>query len=138
MQYYQSSLPLLALNSTAGFWGLIILSCWQQIGYVMIIYIAGLSGIPHSVIEAASIDGASGIKQFFFIKLPMLIQYYRGGYGTVEMGCHFNATAHFHSIFLFFKVHDLIISLHHRGSLLALQSLLCAPDLKVSLYHKVL
>ena len=34
--------PLLALNSTAGYWGLIILMCWQQIGYMMIVYIAGL------------------------------------------------------------------------------------------------
>jgi ABC-type polysaccharide transport system permease subunit len=32
---------LIALNATYGFWGLIILMCWQQIGYMMIIYIAG-------------------------------------------------------------------------------------------------
>jgi raffinose/stachyose/melibiose transport system permease protein len=38
--------PLLALNATYGFWGLIILMCWQQIGYMMIIYIAGLQSIP--------------------------------------------------------------------------------------------
>ena len=38
--------PLLALNITAGFWGMIVLMCWQQIGYMMIIYIAGLQSIP--------------------------------------------------------------------------------------------
>ena len=51
--------PLLALNSTAGYWGIIILMCWQQIGYMMIIYIAGLQNIPDDLIEAAQIDGAT-------------------------------------------------------------------------------
>ena len=51
--------PLLALNSTYGYWGLIILMCWQQIGYMMIIYIAGLQSIPNDYIEAARIDGAT-------------------------------------------------------------------------------
>ena len=50
--------PLLALNATYGYWGLIILMCWQQIGYMMIIYIAGLQAIPNDYIEAATIDGA--------------------------------------------------------------------------------
>ena len=45
--------PLLALNATYGFWGLIILMCWQQIGYMMIIYIAGLQNVPTDLIEAA-------------------------------------------------------------------------------------
>ena len=51
--------PLLALNATYGFWGLIILMCWQQIGYMMIIYIAGLQNVPTDLIEAARIDGAT-------------------------------------------------------------------------------
>ena len=51
--------PLLALNSSAGYWGLIILMCWQQIGYMMIIYIAGLQNVPDDLIEAAEIDGAA-------------------------------------------------------------------------------
>ena len=50
--------PLLALNSSAGYWGLIILMCWQQIGYMMIIYIAGLQNVSDDLIEAAAIDGA--------------------------------------------------------------------------------
>ena len=41
------------LNSTFGFWGLIILICWQQVGYMMIIYIAGLQSIPEDMLEAA-------------------------------------------------------------------------------------
>ena len=51
--------PLLQLNSTAGYWGLIILMCWQQIGYMMIIYIAGLQNISDDLIEAAEIYGAN-------------------------------------------------------------------------------
>ena len=51
--------PLLALNSSAGYWGLIILMCWQQIGYMMIIYIAGLQNVSDDLLEAAQIDGAT-------------------------------------------------------------------------------
>ena len=65
--------PLLALNSKAGYWGLIILMCWQQIGYMMIIYIAGLQNVPDDIIEAAQIDGASPGKTLFHVKLPMLM-----------------------------------------------------------------
>lgn len=49
----------LMLNATYGFWGLVILLSWQQIGYMMIIYIAGLQNVPDDYIEAAKIDGAS-------------------------------------------------------------------------------
>jgi raffinose/stachyose/melibiose transport system permease protein len=62
--------PLLALNATAGYWGLIILMCWQQIGYMMIIYIAGLQSIPNSYLEAASIDGASRWQTLWKVKIP--------------------------------------------------------------------
>lgn len=65
--------PLLALNSTAGFWGIIILMCWQQIGYMMIIYIAGLQNVPQDLIEAAAIDGANAIQTLVKVKLPMLM-----------------------------------------------------------------
>ena len=47
------------LNATFGFWGLIILLCWQQVGYMMIIYISGLNSIPDSLYEAARVDGAT-------------------------------------------------------------------------------
>ena len=65
--------PLLALNSTAGYWGLIILMCWQQVGYMMIIYIAGLQAVPDSVMEAANIDGATSWQTLWKIKLPMVM-----------------------------------------------------------------
>ena len=61
--------PLLELDATAGFWGLVILMCWQQIGYMMIIYIAGLQSIPESLIEAADIDGATPWQTFWKVKL---------------------------------------------------------------------
>ena len=62
--------PLLALNTAAGYWGMIILMCWQQIGYMMIIYIAGLQSIPTELIEAARIDGATPIQTLFKVKIP--------------------------------------------------------------------
>lgn len=62
--------PLLALNSTYGFIGLIILMCWQQIGYMMIIYIAGIQTIPEDYLEAAKIDGATESQILFRIKIP--------------------------------------------------------------------
>ena len=62
--------PLLSLNATYGFWGLIILMCWQQIGYMMIIYIAGLQSIPSDYLEAARIDGASERTILWRIKIP--------------------------------------------------------------------
>lgn len=65
--------PLLKLNTTAGFWGLIILMCWQQIGYMMIIYIAGLQNIPGELIEASQIDGASSWTTLWKVKLPMVM-----------------------------------------------------------------
>lgn len=65
--------PLLALNSTAGFWGIIILTCWQQIGYMMIIYVAGLQNVPTDLLEAAAIDGANAIQTLIKVKLPMLM-----------------------------------------------------------------
>ena len=65
--------PLLALNATAGYWGLIILMGWQQIVYMMIIYIAGLQNVPDSLIEAAEIDGANRLQTLFKIKIPMVM-----------------------------------------------------------------
>jgi raffinose/stachyose/melibiose transport system permease protein len=65
----------LALNLHAkyGFWGLVILVCWQQIGYMMIIYIAGLQTIPQEVNEAADIDGANSFQRLFQVTIPMMM-----------------------------------------------------------------
>ena len=60
----------LTANSTYGFWGLVILVCWQQIGYMMIIYIAGLQAVPEDMLEAARIDGASGAQTLFRVIIP--------------------------------------------------------------------
>ena len=57
-------------NSTWGFWGLVILVCWQQIGYMMIIYIAGLQAVPEDMLEAAKIDGANGVQTLFRVTIP--------------------------------------------------------------------
>ena len=57
-------------NTTWGFWGLIILMCWQQIGYMMIIYIAGLQAVPEDMLEAARIDGANGWQTLFKVTIP--------------------------------------------------------------------
>ncbi len=58
------------LESKYGFWGLIILMCWQQIGYMMIIYIAGLQNVPGDMLEAAKIDGASSTQTLFKVTIP--------------------------------------------------------------------
>ena len=63
----------LALNEWYGFWGLIILVSWQQIGYMMIIYIAGLQSIPGDVIEAAQFDGAGKWTKLFKVTIPMMM-----------------------------------------------------------------
>ena len=63
----------LALNEWYGFVGLVILVAWQQIGYMMIIYIAGLQSIPGDIMEAASIDGAGSLYRLFKITIPMMM-----------------------------------------------------------------
>lgn len=56
-----------------GFWGLVILMNWQLIGYMMIIYIAGIQNIPDYLHEAAAIDGASPVQSLFHITIPMVM-----------------------------------------------------------------
>ena len=56
-----------------GFWGLVLLTNWQLIGYMMVIYIAGLQNIREDLIEAAAIDGASPAKTLFKVKIPMVM-----------------------------------------------------------------
>ena len=63
----------LTYSSTFGFWGLVILMCWQQIGYMMIIYIAGIQNIPGELIEAAEIDGATKRQVLKSVTIPMVM-----------------------------------------------------------------
>ena len=60
-------------NATFGYWGLIALSGWQMIGYMMVIYIAGIQNIPFAIIEAARVDGASQIRTLFSITIPSVM-----------------------------------------------------------------
>lgn len=70
LQQYNTALKL---NEWLGFWGLIILVSWQQIGYMMIIYIAGLQAIPTSVMEACQIDGANSMQKLLRVTIPMMM-----------------------------------------------------------------
>lgn len=70
LQQYSTALKL---NEWLGFWGLIILVSWQQIGYMMIIYIAGLQALPTSVMEACQIDGANSIQKLLRVTIPMMM-----------------------------------------------------------------
>ena len=63
----------LTYKASYGFWGLVILVCWQQIGYMMIIYIAGLQALPTDVLEAAAVDGANGRQTMFRIIIPLMM-----------------------------------------------------------------
>ena len=59
-------------DAVFGFWGLVILMCWQQVGYMMIIYIAGFQGIPGDLYEAAKIDGAGRLQLLRRVTIPMM------------------------------------------------------------------
>jgi raffinose/stachyose/melibiose transport system permease protein len=56
-----------------GFWGLVVMTNWQMIGYMMVIYIAGLQNIPSDVLEAAQIDGSGTMSTLFRIKIPLVV-----------------------------------------------------------------
>ena len=60
-------------SESFGFWGLVILMNWQMIGYMMIIYIAGLSAVPTDIIEAAKVDGAGSLTTLFKITVPSVM-----------------------------------------------------------------
>ncbi|MGP1598288.1 carbohydrate ABC transporter permease [Peptoanaerobacter stomatis] len=63
----------LLASETYGFWGLVLLTNWQLIGYMMVIYIAGLQNVPQSLIEAAKIDGASKWTILKNVTIPMVM-----------------------------------------------------------------
>lgn len=63
----------ITFSAAYGFWGLVLLTNWQLIGYMMVIYIAGLQNVPRDLLEAAAIDGASSRQVLFRVKLPLVM-----------------------------------------------------------------
>lgn len=63
----------LTFSPLYGFWGLVILTFWQSIGYMMIIYVAGFQSIPEDMLEAARIDGATSTQLLWNIKIPLMM-----------------------------------------------------------------
>ncbi|MFT8988131.1 MAG: sugar ABC transporter permease [Bifidobacterium psychraerophilum] len=63
----------ITFSGTYGFWGMVILVCWQQIGYMMIIYIAGMQSLPGDVIEAAAVDGANSRQTLSKVVIPLMM-----------------------------------------------------------------
>ena len=59
-------------TTKTGFWGLAILMSWQMAGYIMVIYIAHLEGLPKELLEAAEIDGANRFQRFRYIMFPLV------------------------------------------------------------------
>lgn len=63
----------LTYKAEYGFWGLIVLMCWQLTGYMMVIYIAGIQNVSSEVIEAAKIDGATPFKILTNVTIPLVM-----------------------------------------------------------------
>lgn len=64
--------PMWLSSTNTALWSVMLVAIWKQAGYYMIIILAGLQSIPNQLYEAASIDGANGVRKFFKITLPML------------------------------------------------------------------
>lgn len=94
------NLPWLGDAPTA-FWGIVIVTVWKGAGYVMVIYIAGLTNVPKDMIEAARIDGASKLQMLSKITLPLIMPAI-----TVCL---------FLTISWGFKIFDLVVSLTKGG-----------------------
>lgn len=63
----------LTFRAEYGFWGLVVLTNWQMIGYMMIIYVAGLQNVPSELQEVASIDGANAWQILRHITIPLVM-----------------------------------------------------------------
>ncbi|WP_413527472.1 carbohydrate ABC transporter permease [Marinilactibacillus psychrotolerans] len=66
------SLQVWLATPGTGFWGLVILTVWQMAGYIMIIYIAYLQGVPKELLESAEIDGATPFQKFRHVIFPLI------------------------------------------------------------------
>lgn len=63
----------ITFDAKYGFWGLIILMNWQMVGYMMVIYIAGIQSISPELVEAAKIDGANGWQILKNVTIPLVM-----------------------------------------------------------------
>lgn len=59
-------------NPNLAFYSVALVGVWQSLGFYIVLYIAGLQAVPKDVLEAATVDGASGRKRFFYVTLPLL------------------------------------------------------------------
>ncbi|MBQ7487170.1 MAG: sugar ABC transporter permease [Clostridia bacterium] len=59
-------------DSTMAMWAIVLVSVWRNMGYYMVIYLAALQGVPRELYEAATVDGANKVQQFFNVTLPQL------------------------------------------------------------------
>ena len=85
----------------SAFWALVLVQSWKSSGYMLLIYIAGLVGVPQDYIEAARIDGASSKQILWKIRLPLMMQSF-----TICL---------FLTLSTAFKIYDLNLSLTNGG-----------------------
>lgn len=71
--FHIESLKIWLSTTQTGFWALVIVMCWQMSGYIMVIYISYLQNVDESLLEAASLDGATAWQKFWQIKFPMIM-----------------------------------------------------------------
>jgi raffinose/stachyose/melibiose transport system permease protein len=100
-------LPWLGDEVTA-FWGIVIVFAWQISGYMMVIYIAALQGVDHSLIESARIDGASNWTLLTRIIIPLILPAF--------------TICFFLTISMAFKIFDINLSLTNGGPFNSTQS----------------
>lgn len=60
-------------DQNLAFWTVVLLTIWQQAGFFCVIYIAGFQSLPEDIMESAALDGAKGLKKFFYVTLPLLM-----------------------------------------------------------------
>lgn len=71
--FHIEGLKIWLSTTQTGFWALVIVMCWQMSGYIMVIYISYLQNVDESLLEAASLDGATAWQKFWQIKFPMIM-----------------------------------------------------------------
>ena len=59
-------------NSSLNLWAILVFASWRQVGYVMILYLAGLKGVDPTLREAAKVDGATEVQTFFRVVFPVM------------------------------------------------------------------